>query len=197
LTKMMAALADLVLQTRSCRRFDESVKISQAELRNLLELARLGGSARNAQPLKYLAACTPALNDKIFPHLAWAGYLPEWPGPTAGERPTGYIVCLLDTRIANNGDIDLGIASQNILLGASAMGLAGCRIASVAAKLHTELGLAAHLKIMLVIALGKAKETVVLEEITPAGDIKYWRDEKQIHHVPKRALADIIITPTP
>ena len=100
---------------------------------------------------------------------------------------------MLDTNLAQEADFDLGIASQNILLKATELGLAGCRIASVSAKLHQELNLANHLKILMVIAIGVPKETVVIEEAEPNGDIRYRRTPDQTHHVPKRRLADIII----
>jgi nitroreductase len=177
----MNTFTELVAKTRSCRRFYEDEKISDKTLQQLVDLARLGGSARNVQPLKYLLACETNLNEKIFPQLGWAGYLPDWDGPKPGERPSGYIVCLHDSRISNNGEVDLGIASQNILLGATDIGLAGCRIASVSAKLHDILGLPSHLKILLVIALGKPREIIQIEQTDSSDNIKYWRDEELVH----------------
>jgi len=41
--------------------------------------------------------------------------------------------------------------------------------------------------------LGKPKEKIVIEPMTSAGNIKYWRDEQGVHHVPKRSLDEIII----
>jgi hypothetical protein len=46
---------------------------------------------------------------------------------------------------------------------------------------------------LLVLALGKPKETVVVETVGPEGDVKYWRDADGVHHVPKRKLEDIIV----
>jgi len=48
-------------------------------------------------------------------------------------------------------------------------------------------------EILLVIALGKPGEKVVIEELAPEGDIKYWRDENDIHHVPKRGVEELIL----
>ena len=48
-------------------------------------------------------------------------------------------------------------------------------------------------EIMLIQALGKPKETVVIEDVGPDGDIKYYRDEEDVHHVPKRPLEELIL----
>ena len=188
----ISMLYDLISKTRSFRRFKENEPIDMETLRYLVGLARLGGSARNVQPLKYVLVNAPAVKAKIFGHLGWAGYLKEWPGPQAGERPAAYIVCLLDTRLSKEADCDLGIATQNILLGAAEKGLGGCRIASISPGLRDVFGLNDHLQILQVVALGKPAETVALDEQEPGGNIKYWRDAEGVHHVPKRPLQDLI-----
>lgn len=186
-------LHDLIRKTRSFRRFKEDEPVDRATLHYLVELARLGGSARNMQPLKYVLASEPGINARIFPHLGWAGYLKDWPGPVEGERPSAYIICLLDTRLSKEADCDLGIATQNIMLGAIEKGLGGCRIASISPQLRNVLELAEHLQILLVIALGKPVEIVALEDQESTDAIKYWRDTQGIHHVPKRVLQEIIV----
>ncbi len=60
-------------------------------------------------------------------------------------------------------------------------------------ELRKALAIPARYAILFVIALGKPKETVVLEPVGPDGDIKYWRDEEGVHHVPKRSLDTLII----
>ena len=185
-------LYDLIRKTRSFRRFHEEEAVSIETMRNLVDLARLGGSARNLQPLKYILINNPAMNAKIFTHLAWAGYLEDWPGPAEGERPAAYIVCLLDTRLSLEANCDLGIATQNILLGATEKGLGGCRIASFSPGLKDILALDDHLRILMVVALGMPAEKIVLDEYQPDSDIKYWRDADQVHHVPKRSLDEVI-----
>ena len=160
-------LCNLINKTRSFRRFKENEPIGLETLHHLVELARLAGSARNVQPLKYILINGPAVNARVFPHLGWAGYLKDWSGPEKGERPAAYIVCLLDTRLSREAECDLGIATQNILLGASEKGLGGCRIASISPGLKNVLDLDEHLQILLVIALGKPAETVLLDERVP------------------------------
>jgi len=185
---------DLVRNNRSYRRFDEAAVIDRKTLEELVELARLSASAANRQPLKYILSCSRAPNASIFAHLAWAGYLEGWKGPAAGERPAAYIIILGDTKITGDFHCDHGIAAQSILLGASEKGLGGCIVASIKRDdLRAALDLPEHLEILLVLALGKPAERVVVEEVGPSGDIKYWRDADGVHHVPKRALSDLII----
>jgi nitroreductase len=187
-------LLDLVRRTRSCRRFEEHFAIGRDTLVELVNLARLGASAANLQPLRYLLAHTPEKNALIFPHLAWAAYLKDWPGPAEGERPSAYIVILGDTSLTRNFWCDHGIAAQNILLGATERGLAGCIIGAINKDgLRAALNIPARYEILLVIALGKPAEQIKLETVGPDGDIKYWRDAEGVHHVPKRRLEEIIL----
>jgi nitroreductase len=129
----------------------------------------------------------------VYSCLAWAGYLTTWEGPDPGERPTAYIVILGDKEISDSFGVDHGIAAQSIMLGASEAGLGGCIIASVKKeKLKAVLDIPKDLEVLLVLALGKPVEKVVLETIAN-NDVKYWRDEKRVHHVPKRTLDEIIL----
>jgi nitroreductase len=187
-------LDELTRRNRSYRRFHQEVPISCKTLRELVELARLSPSGANRQPLKYLLSCDPQRNALIFPHLAWAGYLTDWPGPAEGERPSAYIIILCDTHISKAAGVDHGIAAQSILLGATERGLGGCIIASIQREaLGQALGIDPRYDILLVLALGKPKETVIIEPVGPEGDIKYWRDAEGVHHVPKRSLDELII----
>ena len=187
-------IEDLIRKNRSCRRFYQSHKVDLETLKRLANLGRLSASAANLQPLKYILACDVKTNAQIFPCLEWAGYLKNWPGPEEGERPSAYIVILGDTDITKNFGCDHGIASQSITLGAREMGLACCIIEAInRKKLEDILHIAPRFTILLVIAMGKPREKVVLEAVGPDGDVRYWRDDKKIHHVPKRSLNDSII----
>ena len=187
-------IRDLIERTRSYRRFHQVHTIELETLKELVDLARLSAAAGNLQPLKYMLSNELERNDTIFQNLAWAGYLKDWPGPSEGERPSAYIIVLGDTRICKSFGCDHGIACQNILLGAVEKGLGGCMIGSVnRERLHKDLDISDHFEILLVLALGKPKESVVLEEVGSDGNIKYWRDSDGVHHVPKRSLEDIIV----
>jgi len=186
-------LKDLILKNRSYRRFFQSERITDAMLRDWVDLARNSASARNAQCVKYILSTSETSNVQIFDQLAWAGYLKDWPGPEEGERPSAYVILLLDTLLADNFMCDDGIASQSILLGAVETGFGGCIIRSINRKRLMEiLNLSDQYEIIQVLALGKPKEVVVLDEMKD-GEIKYWRDENRVHHVPKRTLDEIIL----
>ncbi len=187
-------IRELVLKNRSYRRFHEEVDIRLEALRELVDLGRLSGSAMNAQPLKYILSCDREKNSLIFPHLVWATFLKTWPGPAEGERPSAYIVILGDAEVSRFWDYDAGIAAQSILLGAAEKGLGGCMLANIKRDaLRKALEIAPRYEILLVVALGKPKEKVVIETVGTDGDTKYWRDSEGVHHVPKRPLDDIII----
>jgi nitroreductase len=187
-------LKDLIVKNRSYRRFDQSQPVSEDTLRGLVDLARLSASGSNMQPLKYVLSHDAARNSAVFSCLGWAGYLEDWPGPDEGERPAAYIIVLGDTTIKRGFGADQGIAVQSILLGATEQGLGGCIIATVDRDhLRDALRIPEQYEILLVLALGKPKETVVIETVGADGDIKYWRDAEGVHHVPKRPLDDIIL----
>jgi len=187
-------LRELIVKNRSYRRFDASVSIDRETLINLVDLARLSASAKNSQPLKYLLSCDPQKNALIFRNLIFAGHLQNWSGPSESEKPVAYIVILGDKQISDSFGVDHGIAAQSILLGATEVGLGGCMLGGFDHDgLRQSLKVSSRYETLLVIALGKPAEKVVLETSEPGGDTFYWRDENDHHHVPKRSLDEIIL----
>ena len=190
-------MQEIIAKTRTFRRFIQKERISLTTLEELIDLARLGGSARNGQPWQYMPINTPELCAKVFPYLGWAGYLTDWKGPVEGERPSAYILCLLNKQWLKGSEseaqFDLGVATQNLLLGAMEKRIGGCRIGAFNPQLASLFVMPDHLQLSLVIALGKPRETVILEECKNDEDIRYWRDEHGIHHVPKRTLESCLV----
>ena len=187
-------IADLVRKTRTYRRFHQERAVEEQALRELVDLGRLSASGGNVQSLKYMISCDPEKNATIFPHLKWAGYLKDWAGPDEGERPAAYVVILLDKDVSKGSGVDHGIAAQSIALGACERGLGCCMIGSIEREaLRSVLSVPDRYDILLVLALGEPKEQVVIEDVGPDGDIKYYRDEDGVHHLPKRSLDDVIV----
>lgn len=188
-------LKELVLKNRSYRRFDESIRISAQELRDLIELTRFIPSTVNSQALKFIPVSEPEKCEKVFPSLAWAGLLKDWNGPEAGERPAAYIIILCDLSLGKNKQLDDGIAAQTIMLGAVEKGYGGCILGAINREaLAADLGIdTGKYSIDLVLALGKPAETVKIVDVPENGSTAYYRDENGVHYVPKRSLDDIII----
>lgn len=188
-------IKELVYKCRSYRRFYGDVQISEEELRQLADLARMSGSAANAQALKFKLVCTPEKNAEVYDTLVWAAALPEWGGPEPDERPSAYIVIVCDKTLGKNKQTDVGITAQTMMLGAVEMGYGGCMLGNIQrAKLGEVLGIdPERYTIELVLALGKPKEEVRVVPVPADGNMKYYRDENQVHYVPKRSLEEILL----
>jgi nitroreductase len=170
------------------------VPVTEDTVRDLIELSCYVPSQKNLQPLKYIPVSEPAMVDALFPALSWAGYLADWPGPSDGERPAAYIVMLGDHSISTDFGCSSGIAAQTILLGAAASGIGGCIVATLdRPAIQQLLAIPDGFSIIMVIALGKPIETVVIDQMSPNDSVRYFRDAHGIHHVPKRTLDEVLM----
>ena len=189
----MDAITDLVLRTRSYRRFQQTRRVTRQTLVELVDLARQSGSAGNRQPLRYMVFHTDEGCSRIFPHLKWAGLLKDWGGPAEGERPAAYVLVLCNKADGGAPPCDAGIVMQTMLLAAAARGLGGCMLGAIdRPKLLTACGVPAELELLYVVALGYPAETIVLEEAANH-NIDYYRDANNVHHVPKRPLSEVLL----
>ena len=184
----------LVRAARSCRRFVEDEPLGMADLEWLLECARLTPSARNAQVLRFVLVTGGPVCDELFRLTRWAGALKEAGTPGAGERPTAFIAILAPREGASLAPYDAGIVSQTVQLAATTRGWGCCIIYSVdRAGASRLLEVPGSLEVSLVLGLGVAREERVIAEMPASGSFNYWRDERGVHHVPKRSLAELVI----
>jgi len=161
-------------------------------LRQWIGLAQCSPSARNDQPLKFVCINKKEQRDALFPFLSWAGYLKDWEGPAEHERPTAYIILLGDKSISKKFKTDSGIACQSILLGSVENGFGGCILGALKRKaILKTFRIPENFEILYVLALGKPSEKVIID--FDSNDTHYYRDDNDIHHVPKRSLDDLII----
>ena len=190
-------LKDLVKANRSYRGFDETYQFTKEQLSSYVDLTRFTASSVNVQPLKYHVAFEKEEVGLIQSMTGWARALPDIKLPHDGMCPTGFIVICQDTDISDNlsrYQKDVGIVAQTILLGAVENNLGGCMIGNFSPdEVKEKLGFPKNIVPILVIALGKPSEKIVITEIENGESTKYYRDENDTHFVPKRKLKDILI----
>ena len=184
----------LVRETRTVRRFRSEMRVETGILRDLIDITRFAPSSMNMQPLKYIPVNEPGACAQLFSCLRWARALKDWQGPSESERPGGYIIILGDTEVRSSFSCDHGITAMTMHLGARAGGLGSCIIASIDRERAAMLfEIDSRYEILLVLALGVPGEEVSIVPLPVNGDIDYFRDENDMHCVPKRSLDDIII----
>lgn len=184
--------SDLLRRARTIRRFRQADPIPERILRHLVDLARISPCGGNRQHLRYRLVSGDAACARVFTSTRWAAALPEWGGPKEGERPTGYIAIL--TPKGTNQQTEAGIAAMVIQLAATADGWGVCMLGAFDRKaLTAEFKLGDGHEIILLLALGRPGETVVLEDGHSPEDRPYWRDAAGVHHVPKLPLTRVLV----
>lgn len=185
------SLYDLIISRRSIRQFKQE-PVSRDILQKLINASRLAPSAANRQPLEFVVVDEEKIRKEVFTCLKWAAYIAPEGNPKPGHEPVAYIVVLVNSEIREKGfEWDVGAAIENMILAALEKGIGSCWLLSVdREKLREILNIPENYKIDSVLALGYPDENPVIEDMKDS--IKYWKDQAEQLHVPKRKLEDVI-----
>ena len=183
------SLVSLLAKNRSTRGFDASFKVRHDQLQSLVEAARLSPSAMNQQVLRYRLV-TEEEAHLVLPHIRLGAALPELSLPLAGTEPNAFVVICTDKE-GRFVDMDMGIATQSILLRAVEMGLNGVCIAAFDKERVRE-ALQLPLTPQLILAIGRSAEHIEVVEIAEGENQRYYR-QNGTHFVPKIKIEDLII----
>ena len=183
------SLVSLLAKNRSTRGFDSSFKVRHDQLQSLVEAARLSPSAMNQQVLRYRLV-TEEEAHLVLPHIRLGAALPELNLPLDGTEPNAFVVICTDKE-GRFVDMDMGIATQSILLRAVEMGLNGVCIAAFDKERVRE-ALQLPLTPQLILAIGRSAEHIEVVEIAEGENQRYYR-QNGTHFVPKIKIEDLII----
>ena len=192
----MENIKSLILENRSYRCFRPNFPIMEDELTEMVDCARLCPSGGNKQPLKYKIVQEESEKALVLANIHLAALLPDRHSPPQGHEPAAYIVVACDKSVAepSAAQFDAGIATQSILLCAASLGYGGCIIGNFNREaLAAGFGFDDSIVPMLVLALGVPDETVLITNLPANGSTAYFRDDRNVHFVPKRQLSDILL----
>ncbi|MFA5308407.1 MAG: nitroreductase family protein [Dehalococcoidales bacterium] len=182
---------------RSIRRFQDKA-IPDAVLEKCIDAARLAPSGRNQQLCEYIVINDAGVLPGVFEHIGGSAKLPpDKGGPAPTQTPKAYTLILINKAKEGDGNrrrvtlMDAGMAAENVILTALEQGLGCCPILMFNEKeLKLILDIPEDYDIALVIAMGYPDETPVTDV---AGDsTNIYVDDKNVRHVPKKALRDVI-----
>jgi nitroreductase len=191
LDKSFMDILDLIKTRRSIRRFDQE-KLERNLLIEFVEAARCAPAVANEQSLEYVVVDEPKICQELFNTLTWAWHVRPKRKPAPNQRPTAYIVVLVDTGIKKESSVDAAAAIENILLAAWGKGVGSCWLGNLnRERIQQILGIDEKYDINSVVALGMPAEKPVMED-TADKDTKYYLDDRDVLHVPKRQLKNIL-----
>ncbi len=181
---------ETIISRRTIRRFNQK-PLNPELLLKPINAARMAPSGGNLQPLHYLIVTEKELCARLFTTLGWAAYIqPKWI-PQVDERPTAYIVILVTNTTTPYYRYDVGFAAANIIITAEAEGVSSCILCNIQKeKIQSIFKIPETYSVDMVIALGCKAESPVVEERDDI--VKYWRDDHEVLHVPKRKLDSLV-----
>ncbi len=174
---------------RSIRKFTQR-RIPHEDLERLVDYARLAPSGMNKQPLEYVIVDEEEVEREFFNYTSWAGSV-DW-SPTEDERPRAYIVILYNTAVERvTVEEDSGLAAENIMLGATEMGIGSCPLGALDEDgIRKLLSIPDDRSLCFAIGLGYPDQSIQLEDGRDETD--YWIDDKDVLHVPKKPVEDLL-----
>ena len=182
---------EAITTRRTIRRFKQQA-IDADVLERIVDAGRLAPSGANCQPVEFVLVTEPGLCKQVFDTTAWGGRVTPRRTPKPGQEPMAWVVVLLNSQ---RGSVaakhDAAAAIENMILVAVEEGLGSCWIGSVKReKLTTILKVPEYCQIDSVAAFGYPDESPVAEDTDE--DIAYYLDDKDVLHVPKRKLKDVL-----
>lgn len=183
------SLMSLLAKNRSTRGFDTSFKVRYDQLVALVEAARLAPSARNQQILRFRLVTVEEAH-LVLPHIRLGAALPELHLPLKGAEPNAFVV-ICSEKESRYVDMDMGIATQTMLLRAVEMGLNGVCVAAFDRDAVRE-ALNLSLAPQLILAIGRSAERVEVVDIAEGESTTYYRKDGT-HFVPKLRSEELIL----
>ena len=183
------SLTSLLSKNRSTRGYDPSFKVRHDQLVSLIEAVRLAPSAMNQQALRYRLVTAEEAH-LVLPHIRMGAALRELNLPLPNTEPNAFVVICSDKE-GRFVDMDMGIATQTILLRAVEMGLNGLCIAAFNREAVRE-ALQLPLTPQLILAIGRSIEHIEVVDINEGENTAYYR-KNGTHFVPKLRTEDLII----
>jgi nitroreductase len=183
---------NLIRRRRSIRQFRPG-KVSFQLLEQVVDAGRLAPTGSNTQPLEFVVVDDEKLMSQVFDLLKWGRHVQPRRNPPEGKRPAAYIVVLVDKKKRPAGaQRDAGAAIENMMLAALEQGVASCWLRDVNfPKLAELLFVREPLEIDSVIAFGFPDEEPVVEDMQ-GEEYRYWLDDNDRLHVPKRPLSAVL-----
>ncbi|MBQ4526498.1 MAG: nitroreductase family protein [Clostridia bacterium] len=183
---------ETIVNRRTVRKFKQT-PVKKDDLLKLINSARLCPTGANLQSLKYSVVTSEEKRKLFYPHLKYAGYIPDW-DPSFEESPMAIIVVLNDNTIkpAAKAEADSGAAIMSMSLCAVELGLDTCWIGSANKnEIRKIMGYDDNLDILYVLAVGYADQEG--EAFDSDETVKYYFDENLKNHVPKRTMESVLI----
>jgi nitroreductase len=188
---------EAITKRRSIRRFKDKV-VPDEVLEKCIDAARLAPSGRNQQVCEYIVINDAKVLPGVFENIGGSAKLPpEKGGPRPEQAPKAYTIILINKKSEGDANrrritlYDAGMAAENIILTAVEEGLGCCPILMFREKdLKLILEIPDDYDIALVIAMGYPDESPVADVFKDSTNI--YVDDKNVRHVPKRQLEEII-----
>ena len=186
------SVESLMEKNRSYRGYNQDFVVKRDMLERIVAVNAKIASAKNQQVFRFKLVTKETGAEIITQNMKLGGLLPELHLPYPGTEPEAFIIICSTIPENKFVDIDLGIAAQSMLLKATEMGLNGIMIGAFNKAKITEAFLLPY-EPLLILAIGKGKETIKLQAVSTGDKLAYYRDANGVQFVPKIRWEQLIL----